>query len=415
MLKKSIVGTMLIFSAMVSICLAQSSNLANSVDNFSWKYFNTLDKDENIFYSPYSITTALSVVANGAEKQTLNEFLQVLNVNSLDSMNESYQNFRDTINENYHGSKLTLLDSNLILINKDYAAKGINTDYKAIVEKVYKSTIRQADFKNNIAVERQNISNWVAQKTNNFIPNYKSIVNPETVMDILNVVYFKGDWNMPFSSRLTRIENFTNKTGEKIRVEMMNQTFKDRIKYYEDDKYQAIELPYKRNNNGQIVIAMYLLLPIDSADLNIADKWNDETLKYKQNLLKNVRKAAPFDGKVYVKVPKFELDIENNLVKNLQAAGIKRAFTNNAEFFKMVNDTSLKIDNAKHRAKIKVDETGTEAAAITEIGMLETTAAMPEPEIIKNFYANRPFLFVIKDIDSDVELFTGVVNKLKSI
>ena len=124
-----------------------------------------------------------------------------------------------------------------------------------------------------------------------------------------------------------------------------------------------------------------------------------------------MKNSYAFDGKVVVRLPKFELDIENNLVANLKAMGIRRAFENNAELFKIVKDTSLKIDSAKHRAKVQVDEQGTKAAAVTEITLLETTAT-PNPQPVRTvyFYAERPFLFVIRDVESGVTLFAGVAN-----
>ncbi|MBR2180210.1 MAG: hypothetical protein IJ862_07455 [Selenomonadaceae bacterium] len=382
------------------------------MNNFGWKYFNTLNKDENIFYSPYSIATALTIVANGAEKQTQEEMLKTLSISSLEDVNLSYKQFRNHVEKSYRDDGRNLLDSNLILINSKYAANGINSNYKKIVEDTYKSTVRQADFEGNLEGEKQKITKWVSDKTKYFIPNYKSIVTSDTIMDILNVIYFKGDWAKPFKSKYTKSEPFTNKDTSKVNVEMMYRTFDDELKYYENDKYKAIALPYK-SLNGNNVAMMYLLLPIESSDVNIADKWNNESMEYKYKFMESIRQTPTFYGKVCVKLPKFELDIENLIVKNLKSMGIKRAFTNNAEFFNMVNDMSLKIGNVNHRAKIKVEETGTEAAAITEVVMLETTAvADPMPKVIKYFYANIPFLFVIEDVESNVELFTGVVNKM---
>ena len=274
------------------------------------------------------------------------------------------------------------------------------------------STIREADFSNNLTGEKQNISKWVADKTNNFVPNYNSIVTTNTILDILNVVYFKGNWEIPFEGYYTRDDFFSNKDHSKEKVKMMNQSFNNRIKYYEDSKYKAIALPYKKDDFKITVAAMYLILPVNSSDLNIADNWNKESLKYKNQFLENIRKAPTFYGDIYVRLPKFELDIENKIVDNLKSIGVQRAFTNNAEFFQMVNNASLKIDNVNHRAKVKVDETGTEAAAVTEVAMVETSADEPMTRVIKYFYADRPFLFVIVDVESGVELFTGVVNKL---
>ena len=414
MLRKIITCALLTLFMTTSECFADNPNTTsiNNIDNFNWKYFNTLNKDKNIFYSPYSISTALNLVANGSEGQTQNELLQSLSINSLNDLNLFYENFKDSINKNYNSEGLTLLDSNLILINKNFAENGINADYRKIVENVYSSTIRNADFTGDPEGEKKKISNWVASKTNNFISDYKSIVSSETIVDILNVIYFKGHWDNPFNTNYTTLEEFKNKDDSKVNVNMMNKSFKNEIKYYEDKKYKAIVLPYKKLN-GKTIASMYVVLPFNSNALNIADKWNKESLEYKQDFLNNIKNAPTFYGKVYVKLPKFELDIENKIVNNLKSMGIQRAFTDNAEFFKIVNNTSLKINNVNHRAKIKVDETGTKAAAVTEIDMVETSAvSMPEPEIIKNFYADRPFLFIIKDVQSNVDLFTGVVNKL---
>ena len=414
MFKKFIICVVMIV-VMMSTCFAEEgnikANLSNSVNEFGWKYFNTLDKDKNIFYSPYSIATALTIVANGAEGRTQEEMLKALSINSLQDVNSSYEKFRNHIEKNYRGDGRTLMDSNLILINSKYIDNGINKDYQKTVEDIYKSTVREADFINDLEGEKQKITKWVDNKTNHFIQNYRSIVTADTVMDILNVIYFKGDWAMPFKPRNTKPEKFTNKDNSTTNVDMMYQAFKEKIKYYENDKYKAIALPYKPLNNQNVAV-MYLLLPVKSSDLNIAKEWNSESLEYKHTFMENVKKSYPFHGKVYVKLPKFELDIENLIVKNLKLMGINKAFTNKAEFFQMVNDVPLKIGNVNHRAKIKVEETGTEAAAITEVVMLEATAVVPMPEVVKYFYADRPFLFVIEDFETGIELFTGVVNKM---
>ena len=176
--------------------------------------------------------------------------------------------------------------------------------------------------------------------------------------------------------------------------------------YVADDKFRGIALPYSAN------AAMYVILPADDNALNVADLWNAAPLDYRANFLESLRVAYAFNGKVVVHLPKFELDIENNLVANFKAMGLAKSFTDAAEYFNIVNGTSLKIDNAKHRAKVKVDEQGTEAAAVTEIAMIETTA-MPHstPPKIIYFHADRPFLFMIRDVDSRVTLFAGVGNK----
>ena len=407
MFRKVLICVVMILTMMTG-CSAEEGHLTKSINEFGWKYFSTLNKDENILYSPYSIATALTIVANGAQSHTQDEMLKVLSISSLEDMNLSYKDFRSHIENTYQGDGRTLMDSNLILINSRYTANGINSSYQRIVEDVYKSTVRPADFESNLEGEKRKITKWVYDKTNHFMPNYKSIVTADTIMDILNVIYFKGDWAMPFKPKFTESEKFSNKDNSKVNVDMMYRAFDNEIKYYEDNAYKAIALPYKGD-----VAMMYLVLPTKSTDLDIADEWSSKSSEYKQGFLESIRRAPTFYGKIYVKLPKFEMDIESLIVENLKGMGIERAFTDNAEFFNMINGQSLKIGNVKHRAKIKVEENGTEAAAVTEVVMVDTAAAAdPTPLVIKYFYADRPFLFVIEDVDTDVELFAGVVNKM---
>ena len=270
----------------------------------------------------------------------------------------------------------------------------------------YKSDVREANFSGDLDGEKKKISRWVSDKTKNFIPNYKSIATADTVTDLLNVVYFKGDWSIPFKARNTGKNDFKNRDGSTVKVDMMREVFDHEIAYVENDKFKGIKLPYNAN------AAMLLILPKDDDALNVAELWNAETLSARADFLDGLRNSFAFRGEVVVRIPKFELDIENNLVENFKAMGIKKSFTDDAEFFNIVKDKLLKIGNAQHRAKVKVDEQGTEAAAVTEITMVETTAAPDfKPPRRVYFLAERPFLFVIRDVESDTILFAGAVNK----
>lgn len=379
--------------------LAQAAALSTSVNGFSWKYFRTLNHSENIFYSPYSIAAALSLVANGATGETQREILTALNADSLETLNDGFKNFR-TNAEKIYADANTLRDANLILVSKNFIGNGINPAFRNTADKVYGSEIRAADFRNNLAGEKKKITAWVDKITNHFLPNYQSLVTDATVVDLLNVVYFKGKWNFPFEKYATRDRIFTSKSGETASVPMMRQTFEEEIAYAENDRYKGIALPYQ---NFRAV--MYVILPKDETDLNIADDFDE-------SFIAQIDSAGIFDGKVDVILPKFELDIKNNLAEDLRAIGIKRAFTNGAEFSNIVRNVQLKISGATHQAKVKVDETGTEAAAVTEF-TLETTSAAPRPVRTVEFHADRPFIFVIRDVQSGVDLFAGAVNSLR--
>ena len=299
-----------------------------------------------------------------------------------------------------------LKDANLMLVNKKFSAKGINSKFEDTLKNIYKSEVRVADFENDLNGEKKKITSWIAKNTNNFIPNYEASPTADTVVNLFNVIYFKGSWEYPFEKRDTRTRTFTNVDNTKSQVPMLFQIFEDSVSYYEDEKYKAISLPYKKN-----LSAMYLILPKDNKNLNVVEDWNSESLDYQENFLRNLN--GNFNGEVYVRLPKLDFNIKNEIVGNLRSIGISRAFTNDAEFFNIVNDTSLKIDKVFHQAKLQLDEEGTEAAAVTEIVMLEATAMPFDRQKRKVFfYAERPFLLVIRDIESETNLFVGAVNKL---
>lgn len=397
---------MLSLSSLACANAEPARNLSTGVDEFCWKYFATLNREENIFYSPYGINAALSILANGATGDTRKEILNALEADNLENLNDSHKKFSEAVEEIYRGENL-FMESNLLLVDKKFIGRGLNKDFKRVVSDVYKSDVREADFSGDLDGERQLITRWVSDKTGGFISNYKSIANAATLTDLLNVVYFKGKWALPFEGRATSQRDFKNRDGSTSTADMMSKVFKHKISYREDGKFKGIELPYSEG------AAMYLILPTDGDALNVTELWNAETFAYRADFLDGLRKSVAFDGEVVVHLPKFDLDIENNLVENLKAMGIKRAFTDDAEFFHIVNDTPLKIDDAKHRAKVKVDEKGTEAAAVTEVVMVEATAALkPRPPRRVYFLAERPFVFVIRDLESDMTLFAGVVNEL---
>ncbi len=398
----------LIFALNVSTVFA--SELSNGVNNFGWNYYKTLDKDENIFYSPYSLAAALSLLANGAIGKTKQEILAVLYANSMKELNDGFAKFHGAMADNYSDGRL-LRESNLLLIDEDYAGNGINLRFKKNAEKNYGSEVALVDFRNDITATKKQITGWVDKVTNHLIPNYQSIATEDTAVDLLNVIYFKGEWNSAFKTNDTRERIFHNKDFSTSKIEMMHKIFDEEISYYADEKYRGIELPYKKSANDTVV-AMYVILPVDENNLNIADDWDAEKISYRENFLNQI-KNAPVNGReIHLDLPKFEFDIKTDLMEKLWQVGIQLALTDYAEFYNIINGVSLKIDAAVHQAKVKVDEQGTEAAAVTEIDMVETTALSPEYKQIIEFRADMPFVFVIRDVPNEINLFTGTVNKL---
>lgn len=404
-MKKFIVAVIVLLSLTSCAGAEPARNLATSVDAICWKLFATLDKGENIFYSPYGIHAAFSIVANGATGTTRKEILDAMEADNVDALNDWHKNFAEIVKKNY-GDDVFFAESNLLLINKQLVKGGLDENFKRVVTDVYKSEVRKAKFSGDITDETEKITRWVSDKTKGFIPDYVPSVFPDSMTDLLNVIYFKGKWAMPFKKSATVKQKFTASTGEKFPTDMMKKVFKETIPYYADDKFKGIKLPYSTG------AAMYLIMPVDENSFNVAELWNNESFAYRENFLDGLKNSYPFDGEVVVNLPKFSMSFQIILTDNLKAIGISQAFTNSAELLNIVKDTSLKINTAMHCARIEVDEEGTEAAAVTEITMVETTA-MPNPQPPRRVYfiADRPFLFVIRDVESNVMLFAGVVNK----
>lgn len=396
---------LLIFSSVGSAEPAR--NLATSVDALCWKYFATLDKDDDIFFSPYGIHAALSIVANGASGDTLKEILNALEADNVDALNDEHKRFLAAAKKNYRDGNL-FAESNLLLINKKLVKGGLDEKFQRVLTDVYNSEVRKAPFTNSFDdAEAKKITRWVSEKTDGFIPNYYPLLLTNSLTDLLNVICFKGKWAIPFKTSDTTHKDFTNRAGEKSTVDMMSKVFKDAIVYKADDKFKGIRLPYSAGAE------MYLILPVDDNALNVAELWSNETFSYRADFLDGLKNSYPFDGDVVVNLPKFGMSFQVVLSENLQEIGINRAFTDNAELFNIVKGMPLKINTAMHCARIEVDEEGTKAAAVTEITMVETTA-MPNPQPPRKVYfiADHPFLFVIRDVESNVTLFAGVANKI---
>lgn len=384
--------------------------MAAAVNNFGWRYFRTLNRAENIFYSPYSLAAALSLVANGATRATRAEILAALGAANVGVLNSGFKSFRAVEGEIYSDANI-LRDASLILVNKKYAVGGLNPTFENITADTYGSEVRTADFEGDLSGERAKITAWVDEKTAHFIPDFKAAPTADTIIALLNTIYFKSDWDEPFSDERTDGKFFTNRDGSKSFVQMMRRTFEFYTCYHSDENFRGIRLPYKNRN-----AAMYLIMARNKQNLNVADDWSAATSTYRKNFIAQLDTATMHNGQQYtgdfeVELPRFELDVENNLVEKLAAVGIQRIFTNRAEFFNLVEGVPLKINNGVHLAKIKVAERGTEAGALSWLDGKIIGSAPFGRKVVK-FHVDRPFIFVIRDIRHGLNLFVGAVNVL---
>ena len=259
----------------------------------------------------------------------------------------------------------------------------------------YGGGLQQVDFQNATEAARQTINNWVAQETNNKIQDLipEGVLDPLTKLVLTNALYFKGQWATPFNANLTQNAAFTLGSGGQVQVPTMHAT--KSYGYMQSDGYQVLELPYAGNR-----LVMDVLLPSAGsgpAGLDVSQLPADLS-GWLQGLTSQ---------QVEVSLPKFQMTTQFNLNQPLEALGMTDAFGPQADF-SGISTNPLNISSVVHKAFIDVNETGTEAAAATGVGMIFAAIAMPiTPPVV--FNADHPFLFLIRDTQSGSVLFMGQV------
>ena len=340
--------------------------------------------DKNYMVSPFSLKMAMSLAANGADGTTKDEILTAFGIDNLDSYNtaakELIERYEDT-------SSVKLNVANSIWLNKDVAGKDIKfTDgYKKLVSEYYKGTASEEDAKN-IA---KKINSWVEKKTNNKIKNLLPEGDAKFLSVLVNTIYFKGEWAEQFEEYATKEEDFTDRNGKVEKTDFMHIT--ERYRFYEDENMKMVRVPYK---GGQT--AMYLVLPTNEDKMDIA------------TALDNMNSYE-----VRLSFPKFKTEYSLSFKEILKHIGIEKSFEKwEAEFDEVMfegvkEEENVYVDDVLQKTFIEVDEKGTEAAAATAVIMNKATSMGPGMEEIKEFKADRPFIYFIRDDVTHEVLFIG--------
>ena len=340
--------------------------------------------DKNYMVSPFSLKMAMSLAANGADGTTKDEILTAFGIDNLDSYNTAAKE----LIERYEGTSSVKLNvANSIWLNKDVAGKDIKftDEYKKLVSEYYKGTASEEDAKN-IAMK---INSWVEKKTNNKIKNLLPEADAKFLSVLVNTIYFKGEWAEQFEEYATKEEDFTARNGKVEKTDFMHKT--ERYRFYEDENMKMVRVPYKGGKT-----AMYLVLPTNEDKMDIA------------TALDNMNSY-----KVRLSFPKFKTEYSLSFKEILKHIGIEKAFEKwEAEFdevmFKGVKEgENVYVDDVLQKTFIEVDENGTEAAAATAVIMNKATSIGPGMEEIKEFKADRPFIYFIRDDVTHEVLFIG--------
>ena len=367
--------------------------LLNESEKFGFKLLKEIqssEPDTNIFISPLSISIALGMTFNGAAGETADA---IKNTVGFDGMSKS------DINESYASliALLTEVDpqTRFQIANSIWYRLGfaVEQDFIDINQNYFDAVVSGLDFASPSAVET--INSWVNDKTFGNIDKIIDQINRDTVMFLINAMYFNGTWKFEFDKNLTRSDHFYKTDGSKTNCKMMKQ--QNDFAYYSTSDYQVIDLPY---GNGQF--RMTVILPEQNKSLyEFITNLNSQTLA---DITAGLSKAK---GTLYL--PKFKIGYEKNLNDVLKSLGMTVAFTAAADFSNINKEETLLISQVKHKAYVDVNEEGTEASAVTVVEIGRTSAGGEDPGFIMR--VDRPFLFMIRENHSQSILFTGkIVN-----
>ena len=345
---------------------------------------------KNIFFSPYSISTALAMTYEGARGTTADEMRSVFYF--PESQTEHRAASAAIYNKlNAPRSNYTLRTANALWVREDFPLLDTYTD---VVSNYYRGNVVNLDFINETEASRQTINAWVADQTENRIKDLleKGIIDAGTALVLTNAVYFKGDWELQFDERLTTDEEFWVSPEETVQVPMMRLTGEEsQFRYTEVDGIQVLELPYQGDD-----LSMLVILPPESGLRELQRELTVEQL--------SAWRTALAVQQVDVFLPRFTFEDKLDLKEQLSALGMPTAF-GGADFSGMTDAGSLFISKVIHQAFIKVNEEGSEAAAATAVIMNEVAAP-----ITKVFRADQPFIFAIQENETGAILFMGTVN-----
>lgn len=381
---------------------AEQKVFANDNNQFTLNFLKTVNEvdqsGKSFIYSPLSITYVLGMVNDAAIGNTEKELEQTLGFHKggIKAVNDYCKKLIDGLPK--VDNKVTLDIANAIFLNKDYALKQ---QFQQDMQNYYDAKAEALDFSSPQTLEH--INGWCNDKTKGMIPKILDEVNPYMVSYLLNAIYFKADWASKFDSKNTKEETFTTEKGTST-LPMMHQYVL--ISYLKTNTYSAVILPY-----GNSLWNMTVMLPEEGAT-------TDDIIKeVAQSSVLNNRGwcgtgSDVFQGyEVDLKLPRFETASDTDelgLVELMKKMGIKQAFDSDfAEIPNMCEDRNLYISMMRQKAKIKVNEEGSEAAAVTVAGVNATTAVSPQEYPKATFHANRPFVYVISEASSGVILFVG--------
>ena len=357
--------------------------------SFQISLFNKINskyKENNLIISPLSIFQAISLVTNGANGETQKELLKLLDNKEMEEISMINSKILKKLKEN----------SSLEIANAIMSKLSPLNDFTYIAKNTYDSEILPLKNVNQV-------NKWCDKKTHGKISKIIDQLDPMTFMLVLNAVYFKGEWRNQFQEHLTRKQVFYNFNKEEINIDTMENT--KYFNYFEDTNLQAIELNFKKES-----ISALIILPTKNLNINEFIEILDKDNEYYYSIINNLKNT-----KVNLRLPKFELTYSKKLKEVLKTIGVNLPFEKNADFSKIRNQNDIYINEIIHKTYLKVDEQGTEAAAVTMVEILLNSAFRPEEEEIYLMHINRPFLFILRNYNFPKNYDIVFISKIEEL
>lgn len=363
-------------------------NVKKAVSELTVDLFKeTFDGEENTLISPTSITMALSMVANGAEGETLSQMEKVLGrglkINQINETISVYLSRIESVDDINIANSIWINDMDSIKIKEEFL--DVNSKY-------YNAKIYKEVFNDKTA---DSINSWVYEKTDGMIEKMIDSISPNSIMYLINAIAFESEWEKKYESNQVFEDEFTDYKGNKKEIEMMKS---EEEKYLYDGKAVGFIKPYKDNKFSFIAI-------LPNEDIGLEEYINQMTGESLFNMINSHKEA-----KVDVYIPKFSYSYETNMNQVLITLGIEDAFDElKADFSKIaeVKNENIYINKVVHKTFIEVNEKGTKAAAATGVEVNVTSTIVNEERYTVRL--DRPFIYIIMDNETNMPVFIGSV------
>ena len=373
-------------------------NYKDGLIDFSFDYFKQLVKtdNKNICTSPLSLSLAMGMIYEGADENT---YAQIANAMNFPA---DISNFYNTVSEYYSQIEAMSTDTNMEMniVNRVYIEESLKVNSKYInnVSKNFKAKVEDVNFIQNFKAIEKEINKWVEKETRDKIVELipQGTLDNLTRMVLVNALYFKSPWLLSFNEAHNIKKDFRTNENHKTKTTFMVNKSK-RFRYFEDEQKQIIDIPYETPQ-----ISLMIILPRHSNNENI------------DNFIPSGEDYLYINEKMYstmldLEIPKFKISSDFDLEKTLTEMGIKDAFNDDlADFSTITKKERLKIDKVIQKVVFEIDEKGTEAAAASAIVMTRVTSVMPSlDDNKKQFIADHPFIFILKENKFNTPLFVG--------